>query len=714
MSGVMLNPCAAQQGKKSFTLEELIPGGKDFRNLYPRNVLALQWAGKQYVYFKDGKIIQGTPGKTLKEGVLLTVEDLNKILPADDRAQKMPGFQVIDKATGLMLMYGQKGEYLIDPYAKKLMAYYPYISGASEFDYSPHNNSAALVKNHNLYILKAGAKGEQDLIAVSKDGTDAVVYGEAAHQREFGIEKGTFWSPNGDKLAFYRMDQSMVAPYPLVDINQRKATEAPVRYPMAGMPSHHVTLGVYDLESGKTVYIKTGEPKEKYLTNISWSPDGKTIYIAEVNRAQNQCDVTAYDASSGARIKVLFTEKDDKYIEPTHPLVFVPGKKDQFIWESRIDGWNHLYLYNTDGKKLRQITKGAWEVTAFMGFDSKGQKIFFESTQASPLECHLYTSDLHGKKIKDLTPVKGYHRAQLSADAKYVIDIYQSTTIPRNTDIIAVDDVKVKINLLTAPNPDEGYNMPEISLGKLKANDGKTDLYYRLVKPVNFDPQKKYPTVVYVYGGPHAQLVHETWHGDARGWDIYMAQQGYVVFTLDNRGSSNRGAAFEQIVHRQLGKIEMQDQMTGVEFLKSLPYVDKDRMGVHGWSFGGFMTTNLMLTHSDVFKVGVAGGPVMDWSRYEIMYGERYMDMPQENPEGYEAANLTMRAKDLKGHLLLIHGDMDNVVVLQHSLLFLEACVNARTYPDYFIYPGHTHNVSGRDRVHLHEKITRYFNDYLK
>jgi dipeptidyl-peptidase-4 len=270
------------------------------------------------------------------------------------------------------------------------------------------------------------------------------------------------------------------------------------------------------------------------------------------------------------------------------------------------------------------------------------------------------------------------------------------------------------VNLLNATEPLDAYKRPEITVGTLKAADGKTDLYYRLIKPVDFDPNKKYPAVIYVYGGPHAQLIHNTRNYDARGWDLYMAQLGYVMLTVDNRGSENRGMEFENAIYRQLGTEEMKDQMKGVEMLKSLPYVDADRIGVHGWSFGGFMTTNLMLTYNDTFKVGVAGGPVIDWNYYEIMYGERYMDTEAQNPEGFKNANLKLRAGDLKGRLQIIIGANDPTCVPQHTVTFLRACIDAGTQPDFFIYPGAGHNMTGRDRFHLYTRITRYFEDYLK
>ena len=533
------------------------------------------------------------------------------------------------------------------------------------------------------------------------------------HQNEFGINGGLFWSPDGSRLAFYRMDQSMVTPYPLVHINTRKATEEKLYYPMAGMPSHHVTLGIYDVASGQTTYIKTGEPKEKYLTNISWAPDSKTVYIAEVNREQNHMDLKAYDPATGDYIKTLFSEHNDKYIEPQWPMRFIPGRDKEFVWQTRRDGYTHLYRYNVDGKLLGQITRGEWEITDFLGFADGGKTIVYSSTQLSPIDRVIASVSIDGRKTRILTPQAGWHVGQLSSDGKYILDTYESLKNPTENRLLSVTTGKPIATLYQSKDPEAGFINPEITFGTIKAADGVTDLHYRLLKPTNFDPAKKYPTIVYVYNGPHAQLVQNRFHAGCLGWDLYMATKGFVIFTVDGRGSAHRGAAFEQVIHRHLGKNEMADQMKGVDFLKSLPYVDADRIGVAGWSYGGFMTTNLMLTYPDVFKVGSAGGAVTDWARYEIMYGERYMDSPQDNPEGYKETNLSLRAGNLKGRLLLIHGTIDPTVVWQHTQLFVEACVKAGTYPDYMLYPEHKHNVLGVDRVHLNYTMARYFMDHL-
>lgn len=712
-------PCSAQSPEtsgKEFTLEQLMPGGKEFYNFYPEYVAGLQWMGDNYVFIEGDDLVfnkvNGQPAQSFR----LSATDLNAQMPEGCKFQTtdaFPSFRTLDAGRGQVVLFTQGGLVGFDMLARKVTYVFDTDGETASLDFSPVGDHVAYVKKHNLYIAHGGKSGEgmPRAIALTADGTETLVYGEAVHQREFGIEKGTFWSPKGSSLAFYRMDQSMVKPTPIIDYHPLEAESKPLYYPMAGTPSHHVTVGIYHLATGRTVYLQTGEPKEKFLTNLSWSPDEKILYVAEVNRAQNECKVNAYDAETGRFVRTLFVETDKHYVEPLHPLTFLPGSNNQFIWQSRRDGWNHLYLYDTTGRLIRQVTKGEWEVTNFAGFNPKGTQLYFESTEASPLERRLYSISVKGGKTKDLTPESGMHRTQLSPDASAIIDVFQSPTVPRK---VAVTNIgKGSRTLLDAKNPDTGYAMPEIRTGTIMAADGRTPLYYKLTMPLRFDPAKKYPVIVYVYGGPHAQLVTKTWRSSVGGWDIYMAQKGYAVFTVDSRGSANRGAAFEQVIHRRLGQTEMADQMCGVDFLKSQSWVDADRIGVHGWSYGGFMTTNLMLTHGDVFKVGVAGGPVIDWNRYEIMYGERYFDAPQENPEGYDAANLLKRAGDLKGRLMLIHGVIDPVVVWQHSLLFLDACVKARTYPDYYVYPSHQHNVMGSDRVHLYETITRYFTDHL-
>ncbi|UOQ55390.1 S9 family peptidase [Hymenobacter cellulosivorans] len=600
--------------------------------------------------------------------------------------------------------------YAYDLKTKKANRLFLYDEQAQNIDYDPTKTRIAYTKAQNLYVSLSGRENE----AVTQETNPGIVNGQAAHRSEFGITKGTFWSPKGQKLAFYRMDQTMVTDYLIVTVLPTPAQAVSIKYPMAGDKSHEVTVGVYDLHTRKTVFLQTGEPREQYLTNLSWSPDEKFVYVAVLNRAQNHMWLRQYDATSGALVKTLFEEQDDKtFVEPLHPAQFVPGHPDQFIWQTQRDGYNHLYLYSTNGKLLRQLTKGPWQVTEVLGFADNNREVVFQSTAASPLQRRIYSVKLSGGKVRELTPEAGTHTATLSPDGSFLLDNFSSATTPRIIRTVSVKTGKTGQTLLTAPNPVAAYQLGQTKLFPIKAADGQTDLYCRLITPPNFDPSKKYPTVVYLYGGPHVQLVTDSWLGGSNLWMQLMAQKGYVVFTLDSRGSGNRGSAFERATFRQLGTQEMADQLKGVEYLKSLPHVDAARIGIHGWSFGGFMTTTMMTRSPGTFKVGVGGGPVIDWRLYEVMYTERYMDTPQENPEGYDQANLLNYVDKLQGRLLLIHGTVDDVVVWQHSLDYLKAAVDKGIQLDYFVYPGHPHNVGGKDRVHLYTKITQYFDEHL-
>ena len=701
-------PMLAQD--KLFTLEDLNFGGNNYRNLQPKNMW-LTWWGDQLVQ-TDVEECHIIDVKTGKKTLLFTLDDINKWAGSDEEANRYvrhlmnATFPYPDKP---LVQVGNKKAVILVDFKEKKVVWQDSISGQTANDWNKISRATAYVDDYQLFVVDAQGKKYQ----LSTDGSREIVYGQSVHRNEFGISKGTFWSPDGQRLAFYRMDQSMVADYPQVDIFPREATYEPDKYPMAGMTSHQVTVGVFDLQNGKTIYLQAGDPTDRYFTNIAWSPDATTIYMFELNRDQNDCRLVSYDATTGQRIAELYRETSDKYVEPMQPIMFLPWDSTKFIMQSQRDGYNHLYLFNNKGEQLKQLTQGQWVVMDVLGIDKRQKRIIIASNEANPIQRNIYSVDIKTGKRTLLDNGRGSHRGELSESGQYLVDRYTEPDVPRNIDVVSTQTAK-SVRLLTAADPWQGYQQPIFESGTIKAADGKTDLFYRMVKPNDFDATKRYPTVVYVYGGPHAHNVEASWHWYSRTWETYMAQKGYIVFILDNRGSENRGLEFEQATFRQLGQIEMQDQMKGVEYLKSLPYVDANRMGVHGWSFGGFMTISLMLNYPDVFKVGVAGGPVIDWKWYEVMYGERYMDTPQTNPDGYEKISLINKAGNLKGKLQIITGYNDNTVVPQHCLSFLDACIKAGTQPDFFAYPGEMHNMRGHASVHLHERITQYFEDYLK
>ena len=708
LSAFLTLPMAAQD--RLFTLEDLNFGGTNYHNMQPKNMW-LTWWGDQMVE-TDVESCSLVDVKTGKKKQLFTLNDINKWANSDEDANRYvrhlmnATFPYPDKP---MVAVGNKKAFILVDFKAHKIVWQDSISGQTANDWNPVSRATAYVEDHQLYV----ADGEGRKHQLSKDGSREIVYGQSVHRNEFGIEKGTFWSSDGQRLAFYRMDQSMVADYPQVDIFPREATYEPDKYPMAGMTSHKVTVGVYDLKTQKTVYLQAGDPTDRYFTNIAWSPDNKTIYMFELDRGQNDCRLVSYDAATGNKQAELYHETSDKYVEPLHPIQFLPWDDTKFILQSQKDGYNHLYLYSIKGECIKQLTSGTWVVMDVLGFNKKQKSIIIKANATHPLCHNLYAVNIDNGKMTALDNGTGVHSGNLSASGTLLFDRYTEPDIPRNIDITSTVSNK-RTRLLTAEDPWKDYQQPIFENGSLKAADGVTDLYWRMVKPHDFTPGKKYPTVVYVYGGPHANNVQASWHWASRSWETYMAQKGYIVFILDNRGSQYRGRDFEQATFHQLGQIEMRDQIKGVDFLRTLPYVDMDRLGVHGWSFGGFMTISLMTNYPDLFKVGVAGGPVIDWKWYEVMYGERYMGTPENNPEGYAKTSLINKAGNLKGKLQIITGYNDKTVVPQHCLSFLDACIKAGTHPDFFAYPGEEHNMRGHASVHLHERITQYFEDYLK
>ncbi len=715
MKHILLPACAvfivttsALAQKKLFTITEATNGMST--TLAPQSIKQPSWQpvkDKLYQIEKspDGDIWTSITFPSNKKDTVLTVNGLASSLNGKYKA--LPAIKWLDedyvyftKDNNVTLGLQTAGGFNWSSWATL-------PANAENVTYDKHRLIAYTVDN-NLWMVDKNKKAVQ----VTNEGNKDIVNGQAVHRNEFGIETGIFFSPMGSYLAYYRMDQSMVNDYPIVKWDTVPAHADIIKYPMAGGTSHQVTLCVYNLSTGSTVTLKTGTPKDQYLTAVTWSPDEKYIYIAILNRDQNHLWLNKYNAENGAFVETLFDETSNKYVHPTHPLYFLPGHNNEFVWWSERDGYEHLYLYHTNGKLVRKLTSGDWVVNEITGYNKAEDQLIITTAKESPLEKHIYTVSLKNGRMERVDKGQGMHTAICSEDGKYVLDVYNGPGTPRKTVVRETNGNYAK-TLLTSSDPLKDYDRPEIKNITLKADDG-TPLYGKLILPINFDKNKKYPVIVYLYNGPNVQLVHNSFPESGNLWYEYMAQKGYIVFTMDGRGSWNRGLKFEQATYKHLGDVEIKDQLVGVKYLKSLPYLDADRMGLHGWSFGGFMTTSIMLKHPDIFKAAVAGGPVMDWKMYEVMYTERYMSTPQQNPEGYANANLLDKVKNLKGKLLLIHGTADNTVVWQHSIDFIKKSIDEAVQVDYFVYPGHEHNVRGKDRVHLMQKITDYFDLYLK
>ncbi|MCG8475085.1 MAG: S9 family peptidase [Cytophagales bacterium] len=701
MIGFCFLPASAQ--KKTLTLKDAVL--KQWHTLYPKRMQQLSWrkGTAQYTFAKDNSLMAGTSaGKA--DQMLVALDDLKKSHEELKDLSRLPGISWKTADTFRFSAGSRIFEYSVKSKQSKILAQWE--KGAENQELDPATNTMAYTKENNLFVNKGGTE-----YAVSSEANPAIVYGKVVHRNEFGVHKGIYWAPKGGLLAFYRNDQTAVTDYPLLNIFQRPAKAREIKYPMAGMSNEKVTVGIFDLSKKKTVYLQTGN-EDQYLTNIAWAPDGKTVYVVILNRGQNHIWVNAYNPVTGEFIKTLFEETADKYVQPLHPMAFIPNRPNEFLWRSERDGYTHLYRYNTEGKLLNQVTKGEWVVTDFIGFDKKSRKAIVQGTANNGLDRQIYAADLKTGKLKKVTSESGTYGVQYNKKTGEYISVFSANGIPHRTQVLSAKGA-VKKDLLISENPLKDYKVSPIELGTIKAADGTTDLNTRLIKPANFDASKKYPVLVYVYAGPGVQLIKNQWNAGISLWMQYMAQKGYIIFTVDSRGTENRGRDFEQATFRQLGTLEAADQLAGVNYLKSLPYVDKNRMAVHGWSYGGFMTTSLMVKSPETFKVGVAGGPVIDWSYYEIMYTERFMDTPQTNPEGYAESRLQDKAKNLKGKLLMIHGLDDDVVVVQHSLMFIKNCVDNGTPIDYFVYPGHKHNVRGKDRLHLMQKVLNYVEEKL-
>lgn len=692
-----------QAQQKELTLKDAVleQNGK----FNPEHIEGFQWipGTDSYVYLEDNTFKKASI-KDKKAEVKLTLDEVNK-----NFGTELKGFSDVNWKDGDAFYFSGDNSYYLYDYESKKGELISKVTDSSENrSLQLHTGNVAYTLKNNLYIQMKGG----ETVAVTENTDSNIVSGQAIARSEFGITQGIFWSAKGNLLAFYQKDETEVADYPLLNIDPTPGELMSIKYPMAGQKSERPKVGIYNLATKQTVFISpTGNPDD-YLTNLSWTPDEKNVIIAELNRDQDHIKLQLFDASTGTLVKTILAEKDPKWAEPQHPAYFYSDSSEDFIWMSEKDGFMNLYYYNTKKGLVKQLTANKYAAKGIVGSNEKGTEVYFTATGDSPLDTKLYSVNVSNGKQTELTTVSGVHNANVSSDGKYIFDQYSNHETPGVAQILNSKGKQIH-SFLKAENPMADYIVGETTIGKLKSHDG-FDLYTRLIKPSNFDASKKYPVLVYVYGGPKVQLITNTWYDGASLWMNWLAEQGYLVFTIDNRGTANRGRAFETVIHRQLGTEELKDQLVGVEYLKSLPYVDSERLAIHGWSFGGFMTVSMMLRNPGVFTTGVAGGPVTDWKYYEAMYGERYMDTPEQNPEGYKTSSLLDKTQNLTGKLLTIHGTIDPVVVMQHNLSLIKSFVDNEKQMDFFVYPMYEHNVRGKDRVHLMTKILNYVIDNNK
>lgn len=579
--------------------------------------------------------------------------------------------------------------------------------GAEDATFAPDDQRVAFRLQHELHVLDP----RTGLRRLTWDGTADVVYGGAAHRAEFGIQNGLFWSACGRRLLFYREDLRPIASTPLQDLDAETPSPGHGRYPVSGARHSRVTVGVYDAEERSVCWLQHDPDLDQYWTNLTFGP-GDTVVTALVNRGQDHLRLVRFDARTGTQQATLLEERDQHWLEPEHGPYFLADGR--FLWRSPKDGHHHLYLHDGDGKLLVQVTRGAFDVQELLGPAADGNGIWFHASGEDPRQRHLFHAGLDGKAVKQLTRERGCHACTLSPDGALCLDTWSNLTTQPS--LVVLDLASgAAVPLPAVANPLSAFRMPVQRFFQVQVPEGPV-LYGHLLLPPNMAEGQRHPVLLYVYGGPHVQLVTDRFLGGASLWLHALAAEGYVVCWLDNRGTPNRGIAFEQAIYRQLGVLEVQDQMRAVEYLKAQPFVDPTRIGVHGWSYGGYLTLRLLLLQPDAFACGISGAPVTDWRLYETGYTERYMDTPAENPQGYAAASCVDPAlvKNLKAELLLVQGSDDRTVLWSHSLRFLRSSVAAGVFPRYMVYPMQQHGLQGPNRSHFLMLCKRFLDERLK
>ena len=580
-------------------------------------------------------------------------------------------------------------------------------------DFSPDASKVAFVRDNNIFIKDLVTGYE---IPVTKDGAlNSIIYGTTdwVYEEEFGFTKAFFWSPDGKKIAFYRFDESNVKEYQLVQWGDLYPEYYKYKYPKAGEDNSIVSIHVYDLETGETITMDTGMETDIYLPRIKWTKDPAKLSIQWMNRLQNELKILIADVNEG-EVLPIYIETNKYYIDITDNLTFLDDNQ-RFVFTNESDGYNHIYMYNMDGSLIMQITHGKWDVTSLYGIDEDKELIYFGSSESSPLNRDFYQIGFDGKGKKLLSVKVGDNKIQFSKKYNYYINTYSDAITPP---MVTVNSSKGKELRVLKDNSGLLDTLKEYTYSKREffsfTTTGGVNLNGWMIKPYDFDASKKYPVLMYVYGGPGSQTVRNNWGGGDL-WYQMLSSKGIIIVSVDNRGTGARGEEFKKMTYLELGKYETEDQIEGAKYLASLDYVDKDRIGIWGWSYGGFMSTSCLTKGADYFNMGIAVAPVTNWRYYDNIYTERYMRTPQENPEGYDGNSPINHVENLKGKFLLIHGTADDNVHIQNSIDLVTALVAANKQFDMQFYPNSNHGIyTGRNtRIHLYTRITDFIYDNL-
>ena len=649
-----------------------------------------------------------------KQKTILSSKELTYITDAKDTLRiPLSSYRWLPDESGLLFTF--EGDiWLYSLKQKHLRRLTRTEAPEEEIQIAPNSRLISFVRNNDLYVLNLQSGLETRL---TTDGSETILNGKLdwVYQEELvgrGIFRGHWWSPDSRHIAYLQFDESNVPQYPLVDWMPYHPTVEMMHYPKAGDPNPVVKLGVVSVESPKTIWMDTGDNPDVYIPRVYWLPNSKQVAFMRLDRLQQHLEFFFADISTGNARKVL--EEKDPYFINVGDFVYFFKKKNQFIWGSETTGYRHLYIYDYQGKLVKQLTHGEWLVDAFLGVDRSEKWVYFTATEKSIVERHLYRVKTNGSGFKRLSRQEGTHSIRLSPSGSYYIDNYSNLLTPYLLTVHKTNGKKLRELARCRVDLAKEFNIRLPEIFTFKGETTGLTYYASMIKPPHFNPRKKYPVLIYVYGGPHAQVIRNAFGYTRYLWHLMMAQKGFIVFSMDNRGSWGRGHDWEKQVYRQLGKLELMDQLEGVAYLKKQPYVDANRIGIWGWSYGGYMTL-YALTHADVFRTGVSVAPVTDWRDYDTIYTERYMGLPQENEEGYRNSSPVFFADSLKGMLYLIHGTGDDNVHFQNSVQMADALIDAGKMFHFMMYPQQKHGIAARaDRIHLFKLITHFLEEHLK
>jgi dipeptidyl-peptidase-4 len=696
--------------KKTITIDTVIEHSHE--NEKPHVV----WApdGKRFAYFQGGEVmLYDVPAKQLTS--LLSLAPLEKAavpIPEPNRFDWQNRHISEDSlewsASGKHLLLSVHGDLFWFSVEQRT---WQQLTATAEAErdpkLSPDGSRVAFRRGSDLYALEIATL---QLSRLTDDGSNTLLNGETdwVYPEELDLSTAYWWSPDSQRLAYMQFDIVREFAYPQVALTGLRALAEPERYPQAGTANADVHVGVVPATGGVTRWLDLGETRGSLIARVHWTPDSARLLVERMNRIQNHLDLFSADASSGTS-RAILSESDPYWINHNDLFQFIG--KDEFLWGSERDGFCHLYLYSLEGQQRKRLTEGNWEVTEVAGVDEAQQKVYFVSTEASPLERELYSVKLNGKDRVRVSRQPGTHAISMGPTAEYYLDTFSASNEPPKSDLYAISGEEWATFRPAKRALIDDYALQQGEVMQLKAQDGK-QLYARLIKPANFRPGQKYPAVVVVYGGPGAQTVVNDWQG--ADLDQLLAAKGFVVWELDNRGSAGRGHAFETPLFRRFGKTELSDQLEGVKYLIAQGFVDPARVGIYGWSYGGFMTLYSLLNAPEVFRAGIAGAPVTNWRNYDTIYTERYLGLPAENVEGYRASSPVDYAAKLKSKLLIVHNYEDDNVLFQNTVQMADALEHAGKLFDMVIYAGKSHGVTGSGRRQLLETLTDFFEKNLK